>query len=84
MNKAFLSIATMIVTGFIIKSYCKLKQKPATKEEIYRAVKREANRRKREEMARLSPRLDSLRPSNDLMDSMAMASNGCAMMGVAR
>lgn len=84
MNKAFLSIATMIVTGFIIKSYHKLKEKPATKEEIYLAMKREVNRRKREDMARLSPRLDSLRPSNDQCDAMAMASNGCAMMGVAR
>ena len=87
MNKAFLSIATMIVTGFIIKSYCKLKEKPATKEEIYRAVKREANRRKREEMARLSPKFGELEPSCYQQNgrlNLAMASDGCAMMGVAR
>lgn len=97
MNKAFLAFASMIITGFILKSYNKLKEKPATKEEVYRAMKKaEYNRRKRD--------LNALRPSDGLCDAMPMApsfgykydgslepkapigqaSDGCAMMGVAR
>ena len=41
MNKAFLAIASMIVTGFFIKSYKKLREKPETKEEVYRRMKAE-------------------------------------------
>lgn len=45
MHKIFLSVATMIVTGFIIKSYKKLREKPETKEEVYRRMKSEYDRR---------------------------------------
>ena len=87
MNKAFLAFATMIVTGFVIKSYKKLKEKPATKEELYRTMKAEALRRKRDAEARLSPKfgeLDSSCYQQDARLNLAQASDGCAMMGVAR
>ena len=84
MNKAFLAFASMIVTGFILKSYKKLKEKPLTKEELYRTMKAEALRRKRDAEARLSPKFGELDSSCYQQDGKAMASNGCAMMGVAR
>lgn len=87
MNKAFLAFASMIITGFVIKSYNKLKEKPATKEEIYRTMKAEALRRKRDDMARMNPKFGELEPScyqQDAKLNLAQASNGCAMMGVAR
>lgn len=37
MNKLFLAVSSMIVTGFLIKSYRKLREeKPDTEEEVYR------------------------------------------------
>lgn len=38
-NKIFLSVATMIVTGFAIKTWRKMHQKPLTREETYRAMR---------------------------------------------
>lgn len=35
MHKIFLAVSSMIVTGFLMKSYRKLREKPETKEEIY-------------------------------------------------
>lgn len=85
MSKAFLAFASMIITGFVIKSYKKFKEKPATKEELYRTMKAEALRRNRDLNGHIREKyLSDLPPSKDLMDSMAMASDGCAMMGVAR
>jgi len=85
MNKAFLAFASMIVTGFILKSYKKLKEKPVTKEELYRTMKAEALKRNRDLNGHIRQKyLSDIPPSKDLMDSMAMASDGCAMMGVGR
>ena len=43
MHKIFLAVSSMIVTGFLIKSYRKLREKPesnpGTKEEVYRRMK---------------------------------------------
>lgn len=36
MHKIFLSIVSMIFTGFLMKSYKKLQEQPDTKEELYR------------------------------------------------
>ena len=36
MHKIFLAVSSMIVTGFLIKSYRKLREKPETKEEVYK------------------------------------------------
>lgn len=46
MHKIFLSVASMIVTGFFMKSYKKLREKPETKEEIYRRMKAEYEARR--------------------------------------
>ena len=35
MHKIFLAVSSMIVTGFIMKSYRKLREKPDTEEEVY-------------------------------------------------
>ena len=35
MHKIFLAVSSMIVTGFIMKSYKKLREKPDTEEEVY-------------------------------------------------
>lgn len=34
-RKVFLAVYSMIVTGFLVKSYRKLRDKPDTKEEVY-------------------------------------------------
>ena len=35
MKKLFLAVSSMIVTGFLMKSYRKLREKPDTEEEVY-------------------------------------------------
>lgn len=35
MHKIFLAVSSMIVTGFLMKSYRKLHEKPDTEEEVY-------------------------------------------------
>ena len=35
MKKLFLAVSSMIVTGFLMKSYRKLREKPETEEEVY-------------------------------------------------
>lgn len=35
MHKIFLAVSSMIVTGFLMKSYRKLSEKPETEEELY-------------------------------------------------
>ena len=39
MKKLFLAVSSMIVTGFLIKSYRKLRENPESKEEVYRLMK---------------------------------------------
>ena len=45
MKKLFLAVSSMIVTGFLMKSYRKLREKPETKEEVYRRIKEKVYRR---------------------------------------
>lgn len=73
-NKIFLSVATMIVTGFAIKTWRKMHQKPLSREETYRLMKAEADRRRRYESACMGKvREDIPRPfSPDKMDAMAL------------
>lgn len=59
MNKIFLSLASMIVTGFLVKSYKKLHEKPDTKEEIYRRMKAEHERREKAEHDAIMAHLQS-------------------------
>ena len=35
MHKIFLAVSSMLVTGFLVKSYRKLREKPETEEEVY-------------------------------------------------
>ena len=35
MKKLFLAVSSMIVTGFLLKSYKKLHEQPGTEEEVY-------------------------------------------------
>ena len=39
MKKLFLAVSSMFVTGFLMKSYKKLREKPETEEEVYRRMK---------------------------------------------
>lgn len=41
MHKIFLAVSSMIVAGFLMKSWKKLHEKPETKEEVYRRMKAE-------------------------------------------
>lgn len=72
--KIFLSVATMIVTGFAIKTWRKMHQKPLSREETYRLMKAEADRRRRYDSARMGKvSEDALRPfSPEQMDAMAL------------
>ena len=38
MHKIFLAVSSMIVTGFLMKSYKKLREKPETEEEVMKAA----------------------------------------------
>lgn len=49
-----LILSSFIVTAFILKARRKLHEKPETKEEIYRRMRAEYVRHKREDMARIS------------------------------
>lgn len=69
MHKIFLSVTTMIVTGFIIKSYKKLREKPETKEEVYRRMKSEYDRRRAE-----------ARPVIAKLDAISTPRDGAKMM----
>lgn len=63
----------MMVTHFAVKTWAKLHEKPpVTKEEIYRAMKAERERI-RARGAKTMAELDSIPPSKDMGDSMAMA-----------
>lgn len=64
MHKIFLSVATMIFTGFLMKSYKKLHEKPETKEEVYRRMKAEYDRR-RAEARPVIAKLDSISTPRD-------------------
>ena len=69
MHKIFLSVASMIFTGFIIKSYKKLREKPETKDEIYRRMKAQYDRRRAE-----------ARPVIAKLDAISTPRDGAKMM----
>ena len=84
MHKIFLAVSSMIVTGFLMKSYKKLREKPDTEEEVYRLMKaahknhREIERRcadARTTFARMdaisTPRDGGLMSSIDTLQQMA-------------
>lgn len=69
MNRIFLSVASMIVADFLMKSWKKLHEKPETKEEVYRRMKAE------HEALRASAR-----PIIAKMDSISTPRDGAKMM----
>ena len=69
MHKIFLAVSSMIFTGFLIKSWKKLHEKPETKEEVYRRMKAEYDRRRAE-----------ARPVIAKLDSISTPRDGAKMM----
>lgn len=70
MHKIFLSVVSMIFTGFLMKSYRKLHEKPETKEEVYRRMKSEYDRR-RAEARPIVAKLESISTPRDMSSLMA-------------
>jgi hypothetical protein len=69
MHKIFLAVSSMIFTGFLMKSWKKLHEKPETKEEVYRRMKAEYDRRRAE-----------ARPTIAKLDSISTPRDGAKMM----
>lgn len=69
MRKIFLSVASMMVAHFAVKTYKKLHEKPDTKEEIYRRMKAEYDRRRTE-----------ARPVIAKLDEISTPRDGAKMM----
>ena len=73
MHKIFLAVSSMIVTGFLMKSYRKLREKPDTKEEVYRLMRAAYARVRRRAAARTTfARMDAISTPRDggLMSSI--------------
>lgn len=70
MHKIFLAVSSMIVAGFLMKSWKKLHEKPETKEEVYRRMKAEYDRR-REEARPVIAKLDAISTPRDGAKMMA-------------
>ena len=69
MHKIFLAVSSMIFTGFLMKSWNKLHEKPDTKEEVYRRMRAE------HEALRASAR-----PTIAKLDSISTPRDGAKMM----
>ena len=69
MHKIFLAVSSMIFTGFLMKSWKKLHEKPETKEEVYRHMKAEYDRRRAE-----------ARPVISKLDAISTPRDGAKMM----
>ena len=78
MHKIFLSVSSMIVTRFLMKSYKKLREKPRTEEEVYKdhlkIERRQADARatfnRMDEIS--TPRDGGLMSSIDALQQMAL------------
>lgn len=69
MNKIFLAVSSMIVACFLMKSWKKLHEKPMDKEEVYRRMKAEYDRRRAE-----------ARPTIAKLDAISTPRDGANMM----
>ena len=69
MHKIFLAVSSMIVAGFLMKSWKKLNEKPETKEEVYRRMKAEYEARRAE-----------ARPTIAKLDAISTPRDGTNMM----
>ena len=66
MHKIFLAVSSMIVTGFLMKSYRKLREKPETEEEVYRLMRAAYAKVRRRAAARTTfNRMDSISTPSD-------------------
>ena len=76
MKKLFLAVSSMIVTGFLVKSYRKLHEKPDTEEEVYR--------RMREAYARVRHRaeLDAKNATFNRMNAISTPRDGGLMSSI--
>lgn len=76
MHKIFLAVSSMIVTGFLMKSYRKLREKPETEEEVYR--------RMRAAYARIRRRaeLDAKNATFNRMDAISTPRDGGLMSSI--
>lgn len=64
MHKIFLAVSSMIVTGFLMKSYKKLREKPDTEEEVY------------EDHLKIERRCADARKTFNRMDAISTPSDG--------
>lgn len=64
MKKLFLAVCSMIVTGFLMKSYRKLRKKPGTEEEVY------------EDHLKIERRCADARATFNRMDAISTPSDG--------
>ena len=82
MHKIFLAVSSTIVTGFLMKSYRKLREKPETEEEVYRLMRAAYARVRRRAAARTTfNRMDSISTPSDgsltsAIDSLAQMAPG--------
>lgn len=82
MHKIFLAVSSMIVTGFLMKSYRKLREKPETKEEVYRRMRAAYARVRRRADARSTfAQMDAISTQRDggltsSIDTLAQMSRG--------
>ena len=77
MKKLFLAVSSMIVTGFLMKSYKKLREKPETKEEVYRRM-----RAAYEEHLKIERRRAAARPTFARMASISTPRDGGLMSSI--
>ena len=77
MHKIFLAVSSMIVTGFLMKSYRKLREKPDTKEEVYRRM-----RAAYEDHLKIERRRADARPTIARMDAISTPRDGGLMSSI--
>lgn len=70
MHKIFLAVSSMIVTGFLMKSYKKLREKPDTEEEVY------------EDHLKIESRRAAARPTIARMDAISTPRDGGLLSAV--
>lgn len=69
MHKIFIAVSSIIVTGFLMKSWKKLHEKPETKEEVYRRMRAEYEARRA-----------AARPVIAKLDAISTPRDGAKMM----
>ena len=70
MHKIFLAVSSMIVTGFLMKSYKKLHEKPETEEEVY------------EDHLKIESRRAAARATFNRMDAISTPMDGGLMSSI--